>query len=76
MNRNCQFQMLCVIAMVLIGTSIANAEKTNSAIAFEQLTSLVGQWTGVQEGVDITLTYTLTADGSSQGTGDDDHVYC
>ena len=65
MNRNCQFLNLCVIAMVLIGTTIANAEKSNSAIAFEHLTSLVGQWTGVQDGVDITLTYTLTADGST-----------
>lgn len=56
---------VCVIAMFLIGTTIANAEKSNSAIAFEQLTSLVGQWIGVQDGVDIILTYTLTADGST-----------
>jgi hypothetical protein len=56
---------LCVIGIVLIGTTIAQAEKSNSAIAFEQLSSLVGQWTGVQDGVEITLTYTLTADGST-----------
>jgi hypothetical protein len=65
MNRNIQVLNLCVIAMMLIGTSIASAEKSNSALAFEHLTSLVGQWTGVQDGVDITLTYTLTADGST-----------
>ena len=65
MIRDKQFLILFVIAMMLIGTTIANAEKPNSAIAFEQLTSLVGQWTGVQDGVDITLIYTLTADGSA-----------
>jgi hypothetical protein len=60
-----KFLNLCVIAIVLIGTAIAQAEKSNSAIAFEQLSSLVGQWAGVQDGIDITLTYTLTADGST-----------
>lgn len=55
----------CVIAILLLATTIAQAEKSNSSLAFEQLTSLVGQWTGVQDGVEITLTYTLTADGST-----------
>jgi hypothetical protein len=65
MNRNIRFLNLCVITMMLIGTTIVSAEKSNSALAFEHLTSLVGQWTGVQDGVDITLIYTLTADGST-----------
>lgn len=55
----------CVIAILLLATTIAQAEKSNSSLAFEQLTSLVGQWTGVQDEVEITLTYTLTADGST-----------
>jgi len=50
---------------VLIGTTIAQAEKSKSTAAFEQLSSLVGVWKGVQDGIDITLTYTLTADGST-----------
>lgn len=36
-----------------------------AAAAFERLSSLVGQWEGVQDGTDVTLTYTLTADGSA-----------
>ena len=54
-----------VAVLVFIGTTITQAEKSKSAAAFEVLSSLVGQWKGVQEGVDITLTYTLTANGSA-----------
>jgi hypothetical protein len=65
MKRTCQSLTLCVVAIVLIGTTILHAEKSNSTAAFEQLSSLVGEWNGVQDGIDITLNYTLTADGST-----------
>jgi hypothetical protein len=65
MKRICQSLSLCVLAIVLMGATIAHAEKSNSTTAFEQLSSLVGEWNGVQDGIDITLTYTLTADGST-----------
>src|SRR5262245_28652959 len=63
--RHIMKKILCVITMIFLCAATVNAEKPNSAIAFEKLISLVGQWTGVQDGVDITLTYTLTTDGST-----------
>ncbi len=51
--------------MLLVGTAVSQAEETKSTAAFKRLSSLVGQWKGVQDGIDITLTYTLTADGSA-----------
>ena len=66
MNRICRSLNLCVVLIVLLmGTTIAHADKSNSAAAFEHLSSLVGEWKGIQDGIDITLTYTLTADGST-----------
>jgi len=37
---------------------------SKSAAVFKQLTSLVGEWEAVQEGVPVKETYTLTANGS------------
>lgn len=55
-----------VIALALIGTARTPAAgKPNSVLAFEYLTSLVGEWKGVQDGTEIKLTYTLTAAGSA-----------
>ncbi|MDQ3743665.1 MAG: hypothetical protein M3444_04720 [Acidobacteriota bacterium] len=55
-----------VIAFVLIGTVVTPAlEKPNSVLAFERLTSLVGQWKGTQDGREMRLTYTLTSRGSA-----------
>ncbi len=67
MKTSSQSLSLCVVAMLLLtGTIIAQqAEKSNSTTAFEQLSSLVGEWKGVQDGIDISLTYTLTAEGST-----------
>lgn len=62
MNTSC---LLLIVITVLLLTTIAQAEKSNSTIAFEQLSSLVGEWKGQQDGIDIALTYTLTADGST-----------
>ena len=41
------------------------AQESPSAAAFGHLASLVGHWKGVFQGTDITLTYTLTANGSA-----------
>jgi hypothetical protein len=58
--------LAAVLGLVLIGASITSAaEKSNSALAFAQLASLVGQWKGVQGNTEINLTYTLTANGSA-----------
>ena len=58
--------LTAVIALVLIGAAITPAlEKPNSVLAFERLTSLVGEWKGTQDGTEMKLTYTLTADGSA-----------
>ena len=55
-----------VIAFVLIGTVVTPAlEKPNSVLAFERLTSLVGEWRGTQDGRGMSLTYTMTAKGSA-----------
>jgi len=55
-----------VIASMLIGTAhLRAAEKPNSVLAFEHLASLVGEWKGTQGNTEITLIYTLTADGSA-----------
>jgi hypothetical protein len=65
MKKICQSVSLYVAAIVLMGTTIAQAEKSNSTAAFEQLSSLVGEWKGEQDGIDIRLSYALTADGST-----------
>lgn len=67
MIRNFRTALVDVLIIsALIGpTYIRAAEKPNSVLAFERLTSLVGEWKGVQDGAEITLTYTLTADGSA-----------
>ena len=41
------------------------AETTPSAVAFKQLSSLAGEWEGVQDGVPLRVTCTLTANGSA-----------
>ena len=66
MSRTCRSVVFGVVALVLIAASFAMAaEKPKSAIAFEQLKSLVGEWKGVQDGTEIELVYTLTANGSA-----------
>jgi hypothetical protein len=39
--------------------------ETKSAAVFKQLSALVGEWEGNQDGVPIKVTYTLTGDGSA-----------
>jgi hypothetical protein len=54
-----------IVPMLIASTNIGAFEKPNSVLAFERLTSLVGEWKGVQDGTEITLTYNLTAAGSA-----------
>src|SRR5438045_6690606 len=67
MNRTQRDPILAAgVALVLLGAATAPAvEKPNSVLAFEHLTSLVGEWKGTQDGTEMKLTYTLTADGSA-----------
>src|SRR5881392_4157330 len=67
MNRTQRYPILAAaVALVLIGAATTPAvEKPISVLAFEHLTSLVGEWKGTQDGTEITLTYTLTAAGSA-----------
>ena len=53
-----------MIALFLAAAAPA-ADKTKSEEAFDRLATLKGQWSGEQEGVKISLIYTLTADGSA-----------
>jgi hypothetical protein len=58
-----------VLACVLVTAVAVSGQKqphdsSKSAAVFKQLTSLVGEWEAVQEGVSVKETYTLTANGS------------
>src|SRR5438132_14402256 len=53
-----------MIALLLVAASLP-ADKTKSEEAFDRLTSLKGEWKGEQEGVKISVIYTLTANGSA-----------
>lgn len=67
MNRTQRYLVLAAaVALVLTGAAITPAvEKPNGVLAFERLTSLAGEWKGTQDGTEMKLTYTLTADGSA-----------
>ena len=63
-------KFLLSVFVVLVNASalpgqIQPRQSTKSRAAFEQLASLVGDWEGVQDGVPIHVTYTLTANGSA-----------
>src|SRR5439155_12686232 len=55
---------IAVLAWVMIGATGSAGEQSKSALAFARLASLVGEWKGVQDGTEIHVTYTLTANGS------------
>ena len=56
---------IAVLAWVMIGATGRAGEQSKSALAFARLASLVGEWKGVQDGTEIHVTYTLTANGSA-----------
>lgn len=59
-----RFRTLVAALMLLSGTSLSQTQGSKSLAAFKNLSSLVGEWKGVQNGREISLTYRLTADGS------------
>ena len=58
---------LCVATIGSMGTigQTQEMKTAKSAAAFSQLSSLVGEWKGVDDGTDFTVTYTLVASGST-----------
>ena len=59
-------QVLACFLVTAVAVSGQNQphDSSKSAAVFKQLTSLVGEWEAVQEGVPVRETYTLTANGS------------
>ena len=64
MKRTLLFSAVGMMALVAGAASLA-ADKTKSEEAFDRLASLKGEWEGQQDGVKISLVYTLTANGSA-----------
>ncbi len=68
MRSTAKYLLSALVVLVnasLLPGQIRPPERTKSKAAFEQLASLVGDWEGVQDGVPIHVTYTLTANGSA-----------
>ncbi|HJQ26918.1 MAG TPA: hypothetical protein VKA60_23595 [Blastocatellia bacterium] len=62
------YRSTILLAAVLLLMSTAQpmaAEKANSMLAFERLTSLVGEWELTQGDAEVKLIYTLVANGST-----------
>jgi hypothetical protein len=63
------FRLALVVALVTCAIAAGRytpaAQKPNSVLAFEHLSSLVGEWQGVENASEARLIYTLTADGSA-----------
>src|SRR5207244_12874873 len=64
MKRTLLFSAVRRMALGAGAASLA-ADKTKSEEAFDRLASLKGDWEGQQDGVKISLVYTLTANGSA-----------
>src|SRR5881227_639208 len=64
MKRPLLVGSMTMIALLLVAASLP-ADKTKSEEAFDRLATLKGEWRGEQEGVKISLIYTLTANGSA-----------
>jgi len=64
MKRRIVFRSASIIALVLAASALA-ADKTKSEEAFDRLAALQGEWQGIADGVNTTLIYTLTANGSA-----------
>jgi hypothetical protein len=63
MKRSIWIRSLGLIALAV--SAAMAADKTKSEEAFDRLASLQGEWKGKADGVDTTLIYTLTANGST-----------
>src|SRR5881392_1302817 len=64
MKRKIVFGSVALSAVFLVASTLA-ADKTKSEEAFDRLASLQGEWQGIADGVNTTLIYTLTANGST-----------
>src|SRR5438874_2973772 len=64
MKRTIVFGIVGMAFFVVASAAFA-ADKTKSEEAFDRLASLKGEWKGEINGVDATLIYTLTANGSA-----------
>ena len=64
MKRNVVFWSIGV-ALITMGSAAPAGDKTKSEQAFDRLSSLKGEWNGQIDGVNTTLIYTLTANGSA-----------
>jgi len=53
------------VAVAVIVSAALGADKTKSEKAFDRLASLQGEWQGQIDGLNTTLIYTLTANGSA-----------
>jgi hypothetical protein len=59
---------LLFFAQILLATTVISNEisrPSRSAAAFQQLATLAGEWEGIQDGERISVTYTVTANGSA-----------
>ncbi len=63
-TRTC---LLFCTQIILVTTAISNETQppSRSAAAFQQLAKLAGEWEGMQDGQRISVTYTVTANGSA-----------
>jgi hypothetical protein len=52
-------------ALFVVASAVLPADKTKSEEAFDRLASLKGEWKGEIKGIDTTLIYTITANGSA-----------
>jgi hypothetical protein len=64
MKRPLLVGSVTMIAQLLMAASLL-ADQTKSEEAFDRLATLKGPWRGEQEGVKVSLIYTLTANGSA-----------
>jgi hypothetical protein len=64
MKRSIVFGSVATALAVIVSAALP-ADKTNSEQAFDRLASLRGEWKGKTDGVNTTLIYTLTANGSA-----------
>jgi hypothetical protein len=53
------------MALFVVASAAFAADKTKSEEAFDRLASLKGEWNGEMDGVNTTLIYTVTANGSA-----------
>src|SRR6266567_1402253 len=64
MKRNIMFGSVGLVTL-LVATAALASGKTKSEEAFDRLAALKGEWNGQTDGLNTTLMYTLTANGSA-----------